>query len=76
MYTIEVIIRNEQGEEVLAQIKRLELSEGGFESIEQAIERWKQETLPEWAAMMLKKNKRHLFQRAKNGSKMGDGRFS
>ena len=73
MYTIEVIIRNEQGEEVLAQIKRLELSEGGFESIEQAIERWKQETLPEWAAMMLKKNKRRLSPIAQNGSKMGDG---
>lgn len=67
MYTIEVIIRNEAGEEVLAQIKRLELAEGGFETIEQGIERWKKESLPEWEAMLLKKNKRLLSPQAKSG---------
>lgn len=73
MYSIEVIIRNEQGEEVLVQIKELELAKGGFESIEQALERWKQESLPDWEAMLLKKNKRRLSPIAQNGSKMGDG---
>lgn len=55
MVTVEVIVRDEEGEVISQQIKGLELGEGRFEHIEQAVEVWKQITLPEIEAALLKK---------------------
>jgi hypothetical protein len=57
MVTIEVIIRDEEGEVISQQSKEMELGNGRFEEIERAVERWKQATLPEIEAELLKKNR-------------------
>lgn len=71
MVTVEVIIRDEAGEVISQQIKGLELGDGRFEQIEQAVEVWKQTTLPEMEAELLKKNRERRKSKAVSGSRMG-----
>ena len=55
MVTVEVIIRDEEGEVLVRQIKGLELADWHFEQIERSVESWKQTTLPEIEGVLLKK---------------------
>ena len=55
MVTVEVIIRDEEGEVLVRQIKGLELADWHFEQIERSVESWKQTTLPEIEGALLKK---------------------
>ena len=58
MVTVEIIIRDEEGEVIERQMKGLELGDWHFEQIEHSVEKWKQATLPEIESALLKKSRK------------------